>query len=155
MSRKKIAQQNYYLSNQIKQLKCNLRENAVDVKPDWELIHEFNKQIFDRIPHITPVFMGNAKECGDIFEYDVSWDRVTCRKPKLLETYSGQTFEESLFDDPVMIELIEENKADIFTTDVIAAVLMCNPKSNYSFDVEIKKYQDKIFIDKRADEEED
>ena len=49
-------------------------------------------------------------------------------------------------------ELIEKNVADIFTTDVIAAVLMCSTKSNYSWDVEIKKYENKIFIDKRQDE---
>lgn len=50
---------------------------------------------------------------------------------------------------------MEENKADIFTTDVIAAALMASTKSNYSFDVEIKKFRDKIFIDKRFEEEED
>ncbi len=74
------------------------------------------------------------------------------KKPKALKSYEGHTFEESLFDDPVMIELIEKNVADIFTTDVIAAVLMCSTKSNYSWDVEIKKYENKIFIDKRQDE---
>lgn len=51
-----------------------------------------------------------------------------------------------------MVDLIEQNKADIFTTDVIAAALMASNKSNYSFDVEIKKFGDKIFIDKRVDE---
>ena len=52
-----------------------------------------------------------------------------------------------------MVELIEADVADIFTTDVIAATLMCATKSNYSWDVEIKKYENKIFIDKRQDEE--
>jgi translation initiation factor 3 subunit D len=52
-----------------------------------------------------------------------------------------------------MVELIENDVADIFTTDVIASTLMCATKSNYSWDVEIKKYENKIFIDKRQDEE--
>jgi translation initiation factor 3 subunit D len=52
------------------------------------------------------------------------------------------------------VELIEQNVADIYTTDVVAAVLMCATKSNYSWDVEIKKFDDKIFIDKRQDEPE-
>jgi translation initiation factor 3 subunit D len=38
---------------------------------------------------------------------------------------------------------------------VIAAALMASNKSNYSFDVEIKKFGDKIFIDKRIDEEDE
>jgi hypothetical protein len=66
MSKKKIAQQNYYLSNQVRQLKCNLRDNSIDVKPDWDLILEFNKQTFDRVANITPVFLGTVKECGEI-----------------------------------------------------------------------------------------
>lgn len=54
-----------------------------------------------------------------------------------------------------MVELIEQDKADIFTTDVIAAVLMTSQKSNYSFDVEIKKFGNKFFIDKRIEEEDE
>jgi len=52
-----------------------------------------------------------------------------------------------------MVELMENNVADIFTTDVIAAALMCATKSNYSWDIEIKKYGDKIFMDKRQDDD--
>jgi len=48
---------------------------------------------------------------------------------------------------------MENNVADIFTTDVIAAALMCATKSNYSWDIEIKKYGDKIFMDKRQDDD--
>lgn len=49
----------------------------------------------------------------------------------------------------MMVELIEEDKADIFTTDVILAALMSSTRSNYSWDIEIKKFGNKIFIDKR------
>ena len=54
-----------------------------------------------------------------------------------------------------MVELIEQDKADIFTTDVIIAALMCCTKSNYSWDIEIKKFQNKLFIDKRQPDEDD
>jgi translation initiation factor 3 subunit D len=37
---------------------------------------------------------------------------------------------------------------------VVAAVLMCSTKSNYAWDVEIKKFENKIFIDKRQDDPE-
>ena len=85
--------------------------------------------------------------------FDAAWDKANTKKPKNLKNFDGQTFEEPLFDDPVMVELIENDVADIFTTDVIASTLMCATKSNYSWDVEIKKYENKIFIDKRQDEE--
>jgi len=50
-----------------------------------------------------------------------------------------------------MKRLAQENKADIFASEVAVAVIMTAPKSLYSWDVVIKKYQDKIFIDKRDD----
>lgn len=151
MSKKKKAQQNYYLSNQIKQLKCNLRDNAIDVRPEWELIMEFNRQTFDRVPNLTPAFIGTERECGEIFTFESTWDKTKTKKPKTLTPFNGATFNENIFNDEVMIELIEQNKADIFTTDVIAAAIMASTKSNYSFDVEIKRFGDKIFIDKRSD----
>ena len=48
-----------------------------------------------------------------------------------------------------MQRLAKENKADIFATETAAAAIMTAPKSLYSWDVIIKKYQDKIFIDRR------
>jgi len=107
------------------------------------------------VPALKPVFLGTEKECGEIMQYDTTWDKTSARKPKTIKNFEGKTFEEGLFDDPVMVELIEQNKADIFTTDVIASALMCATKSNYSWDIEIKKFGDKIFIDKRADDEDD
>jgi len=92
------------------------------------------------LPVLTPVFIGTVRECGDIMAYDNEWDKCSSKKPKTLKNFEGKTFEESLFDDPVMVELIEQDKADIFTTDVIAAALMCATKSNYSWDIEIKKF---------------
>lgn len=52
-------------------------------------------------------------------------------------------------EDPVITRLAKENKADIFATELAVAAIMTAPKSLYSWDVIIKKYQDKIFIDKR------
>jgi len=72
-----------------------------------------------------------------------------------MKNFNGKSFDESLFDDEVMVELIENDAADIFTTDVIASAMMCATKSNYSWDIEIKKYGNKIFIDKRQDDDDE
>lgn len=130
-----------------------MKDNSLDVQPKWELIQEFTRQSFDRLPNLRPVPLPNLKECGEISAYDAAWDRASAKKPKALKNFNGKSFEESLFDDEVMVELIENDAADIFTTDVIAAALMCATKSNYSWDVEIKKYGNKIFIDKRQDDD--
>jgi hypothetical protein len=106
-SKKDIAKQNYHLSNMIRMLRCNLRDNSIDVKPEWNLIQEFTKQTFDRVPPCVPTFVGTVKECGDILAFDTAWDRCSSRKPKALKKFEGKTFEESLFDDQVMVELIE------------------------------------------------
>ena len=42
-SKKDQAKQNYYKSNMVKQLRCNLRDNSIDVKPEWTLIKELTK----------------------------------------------------------------------------------------------------------------
>jgi len=57
-----------------------------------------------------------------------------------------------LFDDEIMIELIKEEVADIYTTDEVAALLMQCSKSNYSWDIEIKNYNNIIFLDKRKND---
>jgi hypothetical protein len=54
----------------------------------------------------APTFVGTEKECGDIQQYDTTWDKTNSRKQKALPTFDGKTFEETLFDDPVMVELI-------------------------------------------------
>jgi len=127
----------------------------VDVKQEWEEITEFNKQTIDRLPKLQPVFEKNIRECGEVFPYDYKWDRVTQNKPGNLKNFNGNTFEESVYDDPIMVELMEAGEAEIFTTDVVASVLMSSSKSNYSWDVEIKKVDGIIIIDKRTDDDGD
>ena len=98
-------------------------------------MEEFTKQDFDRLPNLRPVFIKTLRECGEIMAYDPKWSKVSSKKPKTLKKYEGHTFEESIFNDKIMIELIEEDVADIFTTDVILGAIMCSNKSNYSWDV--------------------
>ena len=53
-----------------------------------------------------------------------------------------------------MEQLFESDVADIFTTDEVASTLMCSLKSNYSWDIEIKKFGNMVFLDKRQDDAE-
>jgi translation initiation factor 3 subunit D len=47
--------------------------------------------------------------------------------------------------------LAKEGRAEIFATEVAVSALMTAPKSYYSWDIKIKKIQDKLFIDKREE----
>jgi hypothetical protein len=69
-SKKDIAKQNFWMGNINKQLRCNLRDYSVDVKPEWRLIKEYTKQQFDRLSPYKPNFIKDEKLCGDIFAYD-------------------------------------------------------------------------------------
>lgn len=130
-----------------------MKDYAVDVTK-WKFLKEYTRQNFERLPPYQPGAAENVKECGDVFQYDSSWDKSTGKKPKALKTFEGKTFDESIFADPVMLELIEDGAADVYTTEAVASVLMCATKSNYSWDLEIKVCDGTIFIDKRAEEPE-
>lgn len=56
---------------------------------------------------MTPVFLKNAKECGEVHAYDETWDKTTVAKTKTLKKFNGSTFDETVFDDPIMEELME------------------------------------------------
>lgn len=93
-----------------------------------------------------------AAQCGQIYEFNGDLDKSRTYKPTLLQVFTGQVFSGvQTLDDPVMKRLAQFNKADIFASEVAVAAIMTAPKSLYSWDVVIKKYQDKIFIDKRDD----
>lgn len=148
-------QNNYYSSNYTKYLRANLRENSIDPKETWQLISQASKLTFESLPQLRPVFMSNLKECGEVAQFESAWDKATPKKPQELKNFEGVTFEESIYDDPKMRELIDNNVADVFTTDVVAAAMMVMTKSNYSFDLEIRKGDGKIFIDRRQADDED
>lgn len=51
--------------------------------------------------------------------------------------------------DPVIQELADKGAATIFATDSVLSMLMCAPRSVYSWDIVIVRQGNKIFLDKR------
>jgi hypothetical protein len=76
-------------------------------------------------------------------------DRARSYKPYQIIPFTGEIYNVDTLSDPVFQRLAKENAADIFATEVAIAAIMTSAKSLYSWDVIIKKYQDKLFIDKR------
>ena len=84
-----------------------------------------------------------------MYKYEPSWDKTSGKKPKEIKHFEGKDLNTSIFNDSIMIDLIENEAADIYTTDECAAILMSSTKSNYSWDLEISVSNGMIFIDKR------
>jgi translation initiation factor 3 subunit D len=99
--------------------------------------------------------LGEAYTCGDVYKYEADLDKSRTYKPTGLigkmENEPTIYCNTPTLEDPIIRKLAQENKADIFATEVAVAAIMTAPKSLYSWDVQIKKYQDKLFIDKRDD----
>lgn len=51
--------------------------------------------------------------------------------------------------DPIIRQLMREDAADVFTTDVALAALMCAPKAQFAWDITIRSFAGVLFIDKR------
>lgn len=73
-------------------------------------------------------------------------------KAKKLPQFKGLVPSEITTRDPIIQRLAQEEKAQIFATDLAAAALMTSSKAGYSWDLIIKKWGDIIFIDKRDEE---
>lgn len=55
----------------------------------------------------------------------------------------------SASEDPVIQDMASENKAQVFTTDIVLATIMCSTRSVYPWDIVITKEGNKLFMDKR------
>lgn len=88
---------------------------------------------------------------GFLYYYDRSYDKqpgapTSIRKLTVLDRAAYNVTTSS---DPVIQELAEKDEATIFATDNILSMIMCAPRSVYSWDIIMTKQGNKIFIDKR------
>lgn len=84
--------------------------------------------------------------------FNKEMDKSRTYKQLPIHTFTGTYYNVDTLEDPVFQRLAKENKADVFATETAVAAIMTAPKSNYSWDVLIKKFQDKLFIDKRDEQ---
>lgn len=126
------------------------REASVQPKDTWRLLEEID---FNRLSKLN-LDTGEGEDLDDygfLYYYDRSYDKqpgapTSARKLNVVEraAYNVTT---SL--DPIIQELADKDEASIFTTDNILSMLMCAPRSVYSWDLIIIRQGNKIFIDKR------
>ncbi|KAK4506389.1 hypothetical protein PRZ48_000119 [Zasmidium cellare] len=126
------------------------REASVQPKDTWRMLEEID---FNRLAKLN-LDTGEGEDLDDygfLYYYDRSYDKqpgapTSARKLTVLDRAAYNVTTSS---DPVIQELAERDEASIFATDNILSMLMCAPRSVYSWDIVIVKQNGKIFIDKR------
>jgi len=126
------------------------REPSIEIKPDWnELITiEFAhlNKVSTEEPQVT-----DLTSAGEVPTYDKSYNAISLKNTKAIETSKAAFFTVSTSDDPILKSLADAGEGNVFATDVILTHLMAVTKSMYSWDIQVTKVGEKIFFDKRDD----
>ena len=89
---------------------------------------------------------------GFLYYYDRSYDKMQSKTAeRKLQVLERAAYNVTTSQDPIIQDLAEKDEATIFATSDILSMLMCAPRSVYSWDIVILKQGDKIFLDKRVD----
>lgn len=87
---------------------------------------------------------------GFLYAYDRSYDKVPVKgSERKLQSLDRAAYNVTTSSDPIIQDLAEKSEATVFATADILSMLMCAPRSVYSWDIVIVKQGDKIYFDKR------
>lgn len=126
------------------------REASVQPKDSWRMLDEID---FNRLQKLN-LDTGDGEDLDDygfLYYYDRAYDKqpgapTSMRKLTVLDRAAYNVTTSS---DPVIQELADKDEAQIFAADNILSMLMCAPRSVYSWDIIMLKQGNKIYIDKR------
>ncbi|KXT14628.1 hypothetical protein AC579_3699 [Pseudocercospora musae] len=126
------------------------REASVQPKDTWRVLEEID---FSRLSKLN-LDTGEGEDLDDygfLYHYDRSYDKqpgaqTSVRKLTVLERAAYNVTTSS---DPIIQELADKDEATVFAADNILSMLMCAPRSVYSWDIILRKEGNKVFIDKR------
>ncbi|KAL8768724.1 MAG: hypothetical protein Q9209_005142 [Squamulea sp. 1 TL-2023] len=125
------------------------RDSSVNIKPDWQMLEEidFNRLAKLNLETSTGEDIDNY---GFLYYYDRAFDRPPVKNnERKLNVVDRVAYNVTTSQDPIIAELAEKDEATIFATDNILSMLMCAPRSVYSWDIVITRSGNKIFLDKR------
>lgn len=73
-----------------------------------------------------------SKWCGNLDQYDDSFDRVTAKSEVKLRRFADKEFfYVSTRYDPEIVDMAQEGVGNVFATDRLMAALMAAPRSVY------------------------
>ncbi|KAI9701920.1 MAG: hypothetical protein M1836_001264 [Candelina mexicana] len=125
------------------------RDSSVNIRPDWAMLEEID---FNRLAKLNlETHEGeDIDSYGFLYYYDRSYDKQPVKSvERKLNVVDRAAYNVTTSSDPVIQELAEKDEATIFATDNILSMLMCAPRSVYSWDLVILRQGNKVFLDKR------
>ncbi|KAG1295809.1 hypothetical protein G6F66_004006 [Rhizopus arrhizus] len=126
-----------------------VRNASITIGPDWKVLDEIEFSRLGKLNFAVPQATDVAS-FGSVNVYNRAYDRVNTKNEKPLAHIDRVKYDTMTSEDPVIQQYIEENKATVFATDVVLALLMCATRTVYPWDVIVKKTSDgKVILDKR------
>ncbi|KAL3497094.1 eukaryotic translation initiation factor 3 subunit D [Aspergillus germanicus] len=125
------------------------REPSVTIRPDWSMLEEVDFNRLSKLNLQAPEGE-DVDTYGFLYYYDRSYDKAPVKNAeRRLQSLDRAAYNVTTSQDPVIQELAEKNAATIFATSDILSMLMCAPRSVYSWDIVIVHQGNKIYFDKR------
>ncbi|KAA6409566.1 MAG: eukaryotic translation initiation factor 3 subunit D [Lasallia pustulata] len=125
------------------------RDSSVNIKPEWQMLEEID---FNRLAKLNLETSAgeDIESYGFLYYYDRSYDKPPVKNTeRKLNVVDRAAYNVTTSSDPIIQELAEKDEATIFATDNILSMLMCAPRSVYSWDIVIVRQGNKIYLDKR------
>jgi len=125
------------------------RDASINIKADWKLLEEID---FNRLGKLNlDADEGEDVESyGFLYYYDRGYDKPAIKNAeRKLTAIDRAAYNVTTTADPVIQELADKGEATIFATDSVLSMLMCAPRSVYSWDIVIVRQGNKVFLDKR------
>ncbi|KAL9638899.1 MAG: hypothetical protein Q9164_001274 [Protoblastenia rupestris] len=125
------------------------RDSSVNIKPEWSMLEEID---FARLMKLNLDTSGgeDMESYGFLYYYDRTYDKPPVKNTeRKLNVVDRAAYNVTTSSDPIIQELADKDEATIFATDNILSMLMCAPRSVYSWDLVITKQGNKIYLDKR------
>ncbi|KAK4674148.1 hypothetical protein QC763_117890 [Podospora pseudopauciseta] len=125
------------------------RDASINIKPNWTLLEEIDYNRLSKL-NLETDEGEDIDSYGFVNAYDRSYDKppVKNSERKLL-ALDRAAYNVTTSVDPIIQELADKEEATIFATDSILSMLMCAPRSVYSWDIVIVRQGNKVFFDKR------
>ena len=125
------------------------RDSSVTIKPDWSMLEEID---FNRLAKLN-LDTGAGEDIdsyGFLYYYDRAYDKPAVKNAeRKLNVMERSLYNITTSSDPIIQDLAEKDEATIFATDSILSMIMCAPRSVYSWDIIITRHGNKVFLDKR------
>ncbi|BFZ62063.1 hypothetical protein YB2330_003142 [Saitoella coloradoensis] len=125
-----------------------IRDASVTPTSEWTMLEEIE---FNRLAKLSLEAMEgeDVETYGSVNYYDKTFDKITTKNSAPLQVIERVRYNPTTSVDPVVQQLANEGKANVFATDSIISMLMCAPRSVYPWDIVLVKEGDNLYLDKR------